>query len=131
MTVLCCTAVQTGTTSPIRRYRTVLCCTAVQTGTTSPIRRYRTVLCCTGRSDRYYLNNPQVMDCSVLYRPFRQVQPHQSAGTGLYCAVPAVQTGTASPIRRYRTVQCVLAIQTGTGSPIPRYRTVLGGPSTA
>jgi hypothetical protein len=122
---------QTGTASPTGRYRAVLCCTsrsdrynltsqvqdhqsagtglycavtAVQTGTTSPIRRYRTVLCCTGRSDRYNLTNPQVQDCTVLYRPFRQVQSHQSAGTGLYYAVLAVQTGTASPIRRHRAI---------------------------
>jgi hypothetical protein len=98
-------AVQTGTAAPIRRYRAVLCCTgrsdrysltftqvqgcncavlAVQTGTASSVRRYMAVLCCTGRSDRYSLTNPQVQDCTVLYWPFRQVQPHQSAGTGLY-----------------------------------------------
>jgi hypothetical protein len=83
--------------------------------------------CCTGRSDRYSLTNPQVQDCTVLYRSFRLVQPHQSAGTGLYCAVPAVQTGTASPICRYRAVlYCdVPAFQTGTASVIERYRAVL------
>ncbi len=145
-------AVQTGTASPIHRYRTVWAVPAVQTGlvqahqsavqdssvlyrpfrqdqphksagtglyclvlvvltgTASPIRRYRTVLCCTGRSDRYSLINPQVHDCTVLYRPFRQVKPHQSPGTGLYYAVLIVQTGTALPIPRYRTVWAVPAV---------------------
>jgi hypothetical protein len=64
--------------------------------------------CCTGRSDRYSLINPQVQGCTVpvLYWSFREVQPQQSPGTGLYCAVPAVQTGTALPIGRYRAVLC-------------------------
>jgi hypothetical protein len=97
-------AVQTGTGSPVGRYRTVLCCTGRSDRYSLSVGRYRTVLYCTGRSDRYSLTNPQVQDCTVLYRPFRHVQPHQSAGTGLYCAVPAVQKGKGSPIGRYRTV---------------------------
>jgi hypothetical protein len=96
-------AVQTGAGSPIGRSRTVLCCTdrSDRNSLSNP-----QIQSCTDRSDRYSLTNPQVQDCPVLYRPSRQVQPHQSAGTGLYCAVLVVQTGTTSPIRRYWTVLC-------------------------
>jgi hypothetical protein len=77
---------------PIGRYRTLLCCTGRSDRYSNTNRKvYRAVLCCTGRSDKYSLTNRQVQEFTVLYRPFRKVKAHQSAGTGMYCAVLAVQ----------------------------------------